>query len=181
MRIQKDYSSGYGLLELLMPEGLNLTQRDAAVAATVIQWLGTNCGFGFYTNCLRKVGERVVRIDDTFNTRENPRPEDQYYSRHSDFYRNLHASAWYNLMQENPEVEPLRELLIKRRSLAAGKGIAKEVYEKRREARREVMFERRDDRLSGGFSDVSSDVRGLASASLRATYDKTLSDRGYGN
>ena len=43
---------GYGLLELLLrPEGVerppHIMQRDAHVAATVIQWLGTNGGMSF--------------------------------------------------------------------------------------------------------------------------------------
>lgn len=51
---------GYGLLELLLqPEGEKLVpavgQRDARVATTIIQWLGTNCGRGFVLECERKI------------------------------------------------------------------------------------------------------------------------------
>ena len=35
------------------------TQRDATVAATVVQWLGTNVGFGFVRSCLEKAGYEV--------------------------------------------------------------------------------------------------------------------------
>lgn len=36
------------------------TKRDRYVAASVIQWLGTNVGFGFLTNALQKAGYAVV-------------------------------------------------------------------------------------------------------------------------
>lgn len=37
-----------------------VTQRDASVAATIIQWLGTNCGWGFLCEVLRKHGQYDV-------------------------------------------------------------------------------------------------------------------------
>jgi hypothetical protein len=37
-----------------------VTQRDASVAATIIQWLGTNCGWGFLCQVLRKHGQYEV-------------------------------------------------------------------------------------------------------------------------
>lgn len=47
------------LLELLLSEEPNrrvvVSRRDAYVAATVIQWLGTNVGSGFVHECERKV------------------------------------------------------------------------------------------------------------------------------
>jgi hypothetical protein len=56
--------SNYGqcLLELILsrpgtPWG-DLTQRDVTVAASVVQWLGTNCGRGFISEC-----ERMIEIE----------------------------------------------------------------------------------------------------------------------
>lgn len=47
---------GHGALELILSENSNecafpITQRDASIAATVIQWLGTNCGRCFVEEC----------------------------------------------------------------------------------------------------------------------------------
>jgi hypothetical protein len=44
------------LLETSPDECQALTQRDARVAATIIQWLGTNCGFHFVVETLRRAG-----------------------------------------------------------------------------------------------------------------------------
>jgi hypothetical protein len=35
------------------------SQWDAIVAATIIQWLGTNIGFRFLVNCLKEAGYQV--------------------------------------------------------------------------------------------------------------------------
>lgn len=43
----------------IVPDPSKLTQRDADVAATVIQWLGTNCGFCFLEECLKEMGYEV--------------------------------------------------------------------------------------------------------------------------
>ena len=37
-----------------------ITQRDALVAATVVQWIGTNVGRSFLTEAFRDVGYEVV-------------------------------------------------------------------------------------------------------------------------
>jgi len=68
-------NSGYGLLELLLsPTRMRavspfcrfsldpyyvppVSQRDAEVAATVIQWLGTSCGLGFMQECEREIAQ----------------------------------------------------------------------------------------------------------------------------
>lgn len=39
-----------------------ITQRVAVIVATVIQWLGTNCGFAFLDNVLRKCGHTIIKI-----------------------------------------------------------------------------------------------------------------------
>lgn len=40
-----------------------LTNRERMIAATVIQWLGTNCGWDFLEECLRKCGYKIVKLD----------------------------------------------------------------------------------------------------------------------
>lgn len=40
-----------------------ITPRDAAIVATVIQWLGTNCGFSFLSDVLDRAGYKLVRKD----------------------------------------------------------------------------------------------------------------------
>ena len=36
-----------------------INNRDAMIAATVVQWLGTNCGRAFLDQALRQVGMRI--------------------------------------------------------------------------------------------------------------------------
>lgn len=38
-------------------------ERDRAVAATVVQWLGSNVGFSFMEEALRQCGYRIERIE----------------------------------------------------------------------------------------------------------------------
>lgn len=45
-----------GSLRLRVPS--DITQRDAEVAASVIQWLGTNCGQAFLFTVEKKIGKR---------------------------------------------------------------------------------------------------------------------------
>jgi hypothetical protein len=63
---------GQGLLQDLFMERealsffkwhLEITPVQRYVAATVIQWLGTNVGFCFLDSCLRKSGYRIVDCD----------------------------------------------------------------------------------------------------------------------
>ncbi len=59
---------GHGILQDLMfkRRGLStvcrfiIRRRDAAIAATVVQWLGTNVGFCFVESCLKLAGYRVL-------------------------------------------------------------------------------------------------------------------------
>jgi hypothetical protein len=56
-------NGGFGLLELILqPEGSktvpHVSQRDATVAASVIQWLGTNCGRAFIDAV-----ERLIKVE----------------------------------------------------------------------------------------------------------------------
>ena len=61
-------NGGYGTLELLLvkqyrkdliarhrPVVLHVTQRDMEVAASIVQWLGTNCGLGFLQRCEERI------------------------------------------------------------------------------------------------------------------------------
>ena len=56
-------NSGFTSLELILcPSGKYwcpppVSERDAEVAASVIQWLGTNCGFHFMLRCEAKIKE----------------------------------------------------------------------------------------------------------------------------
>lgn len=50
------------------------TERDRVVAATVIQWLGSNVGMGFLDSALRRVGLRVEgRYSDHLEHKYGPR------------------------------------------------------------------------------------------------------------
>lgn len=40
-----------------------ITRRETRAAATVVQWLGTNCGMGFLHEVLRKAGHRIVNVE----------------------------------------------------------------------------------------------------------------------
>lgn len=55
----RDSFSVFGRLRV----AFEITPRERIIVATVIQWLGTNCGWGFLTECLRKCGWRLVRIE----------------------------------------------------------------------------------------------------------------------
>jgi hypothetical protein len=40
-----------------------IRRRDAAIVATVIQWLGSNCGICFLEQCLKRIGYRLAPIN----------------------------------------------------------------------------------------------------------------------
>lgn len=60
-------NGGYGYLELILaPDRTHVppvSRRDARVAASVIQWLGTNVGMGFIWECERAI-DALRRTDD---------------------------------------------------------------------------------------------------------------------
>lgn len=60
-------NSGFTYLEhILTPDGGRpgpVSRRDAVVAASVIQWLGTNCGLSLIWDCERKI-DALRRTDD---------------------------------------------------------------------------------------------------------------------
>ncbi len=43
---------------------LKITNRDRLIVATVIQWLGTNVGFCFLKEALKKAGYNIVKIKE---------------------------------------------------------------------------------------------------------------------
>lgn len=51
-----------------------ITQRDATVAASVIQWLGTNCGEAFLFRCEHRITRERKREQIAFNQRYNTIP-----------------------------------------------------------------------------------------------------------
>jgi hypothetical protein len=68
---------GYGLLQdLFMIENrdeigltntiqhLYIEPRDRYIVATVIQWLGTNCGRAFLEKCIEKCGYEIIKKSD---------------------------------------------------------------------------------------------------------------------
>lgn len=62
------WNQGLGILQDLFFRGHNcvheVTRMERWVAATVVQWLGTNCGFCFLRNVLKKCGYGIVRLDE---------------------------------------------------------------------------------------------------------------------
>lgn len=66
---------GYGILQGLFIEGgerplefprliTRITKRDRMIVATIVQWLGTNCGWCFLEECLHKCGYKIVKKGD---------------------------------------------------------------------------------------------------------------------
>lgn len=43
---------------------LKITKRDRFIVATVIQWLGSNCGMGFLHAAFRRCGYKIINTDD---------------------------------------------------------------------------------------------------------------------
>lgn len=81
---------------------INITGRDAAVAAEVIQWLGTNCGFAFLRQVLERSGYTLTQKK---NNRDN------------DWYEELTAvSGLHRLLPKLSRVEIYKRL----RSLSPG-------------------------------------------------------------
>lgn len=75
-------NKGYTLLEwIVTPNGgerpERVSQRDAHVAASVIQWLGTRCGYGFMLTCERRIKEaRAERAKWSDYVNHNAEPPD---------------------------------------------------------------------------------------------------------
>lgn len=40
-----------------------ITNRERMIVATVIQWLGTSCGFSWFSDVLRSCGYRIIPIE----------------------------------------------------------------------------------------------------------------------
>lgn len=79
-------NQGHGLLQNLFFTGEWLFSRcvhvitpgERYVAATVIQWLGTNCGFGFLQGVLRECGYCITKIPEYGPLPEPPKPEQRF-------------------------------------------------------------------------------------------------------
>lgn len=71
---------------------VKITARDRFIVATVIQWLGTNIGWGFLENALRRAGYSIVPLSNF--------PEREYYEPF-DPSNKRNASAWNNLMAKH--------------------------------------------------------------------------------
>lgn len=53
-----------GILRFREEPFVPITQRDATVAATAIQWLGTNVGFSYLETALRDAGYKLVSVGE---------------------------------------------------------------------------------------------------------------------
>jgi hypothetical protein len=54
-------NSGYGCLHTLLGHHkIIATDREKRIVATVIQWLGTNCGRSFLHEALKRCGAKIV-------------------------------------------------------------------------------------------------------------------------
>lgn len=74
-----------------------VSQRDAAVAASVVQWLGTNCGYGFMLGA----EEEIAKIQECQGKAEDER-------------RKVHRVRWHRPV-ESRRREPLRAMSVDRR------------------------------------------------------------------
>lgn len=74
-----------------------VSQRDAAVAASVVQWLGTNCGQGFMMEAERE----IAKIEECQRKTEDER-------------RKVHRMRWHRPV-ESRRREPLRAMSVDRR------------------------------------------------------------------
>ena len=65
---------GYGILQDLFMEKKGrsiwatpvkiITKRERMIVATVVQWLGSNCGFSFLSEVLREYGYEIRKINE---------------------------------------------------------------------------------------------------------------------
>lgn len=90
------------------PARLFINRRDAFVAATVVQWLGTNVGYGFLTDCLKRAGLVILDKDRyevlwsrerSNNEPSTPGISDQYYALHTQQGYEVNPGAWFNHIQ----------------------------------------------------------------------------------
>ena len=107
-------NSGFTALEhILLPDGQRVpgrvTQRDAVVAASVIQWLGTNCGHCFVMQCEKEIEEARVR-HSRWKGVEHSRAYPEAKDEHSTEAEQIVGKLWSVLPPEN---EPLRAAMAK--------------------------------------------------------------------
>lgn len=87
---------------------LLINRRDAMVAATVIQWLGTNVGYCFLEDCIRRAGGRIEWPNGI---------RDQYYSKQDEGgFIIRDASAWYRFARERAfrKPDPIGDMILRR-------------------------------------------------------------------
>lgn len=70
-----------------------ITPREATIAATVVQWFGTNCGWGFLETVVRKCGYLLVRREDWQRDREELRAARAELARIRESARRIRAVA----------------------------------------------------------------------------------------
>ncbi len=93
----------HGILQMLCSDQSNifriiyrpvLTKRDRYIAATVIQWLGTNVGFSFLQECLEHAGYKVIPKNSDFGYDL----QKEYFNV---FQQQWDSSYWYNSKSTN--------------------------------------------------------------------------------
>lgn len=78
-------NQGHGLLQNLFFDHKGccihvVNKQERFVAATVIQWLGTNCGFSFLQEVLRDCGLHITKIPKIEPLAEEP-PKKRWFGR----------------------------------------------------------------------------------------------------
>lgn len=51
-----------------------INRRDRYIVATVMQWLGTNCGWCFLQETLKSCGYRIVKIEEKETRKKSAKP-----------------------------------------------------------------------------------------------------------
>lgn len=109
-------NSGFTALEhILLPEGQRVPERvslrDAAVAASVIQWLGTNCGHSLVLKAEKRIEEaraRYSRWKGIEHQRDYPEAKDA----HTEEAEQLVGKLWSVLPPENDRLRAAMAKLI---------------------------------------------------------------------
>lgn len=45
---------------------IEVNKRERQIVASIVQWLGTNCGFSFLEMALKRCGYRITKIEKTY-------------------------------------------------------------------------------------------------------------------
>jgi hypothetical protein len=131
---QPAINSGFTLLEhILLPDGQRVpervTQRDAVVAASVIQWLGTSCGHGLVLQCEKEIEvarSKHSRWKGIEHRREYPEVKDE----HAVEAEQIVGKLWSVLPPENVRFKAAMEKLVAAALQAATENGARQAQER---------------------------------------------------